>query len=313
MWVRWLPVLAVLAACRFGFDPVAPPCSEGPCLDGGGEVFEDAMVDAPRGDPSSDTDGDTVTDDVDNCISVINLAQYDEDADGYGDVCDNCPTVPNTNQANVGETNAGQAADNVGDACDPRPAQSGESITYFDPFTAATLATDWTVMSGTWTVSSGAVEQASLLSDQRIHDPAAAPGPNYVVESRITFTGFDVANVNGGIVFRMTNGNGWLCSVFHDDITSPATSLLMMWSLQSGAANFERNRIVIPEVKVGSSYRLIAGAFGSNLYCAIDSFQTGPTAPFTSNQNNSGVPGMRTNRVTGTYSNFVVYTLGGAI
>ena len=308
MWVRWLPLIAALGACRFGFEEVAQ-CAGGPCIDGG----EDPTLDAPRGDPAVDTDGDMVMDDVDNCIAVVNPTQHDEDTDGYGDVCDNCPTVANTSQANAGETNAGQAADTVGDACDPRPAFAGESITYFDPFSAATLAPDWTVMSGTWTVNGDALEQASLLSDQRIHDPAAVTGTDYVVEARITFTGFDVANVNGGIVFRMTNGNGWLCAVFHDDATMPATSLLMMWSLQSGAANFERNSVVIPEVKVGSSYRVIAGAFGSSLYCAIDSFQTGPTAPFTSNQNNSGVPGMRTNRVTGTYSNFVVYRLGGPI
>jgi hypothetical protein len=312
MWVRLLAVTAALAGCRFGFDEVTPsPCGQGPCIDAPGE---DPNLDAPRGDPSTDTDGDTVTDDVDNCISVINPAQHDEDTDGYGDVCDNCPTVLNTSQSNVGETNAGQTADSVGDACDPRPTQSGESIRYFETFAAAPLPSDWTVMTGTWTVSGDAIQQMSLLSDQRIHDPAAVGGADYIVEARITFSGFDVLNVNGGIVFRMTNGNGWLCSVFHDDSTSPAISSLSMWSLQSGAANFERNRVdLAAEVKVGSSYRLIAGASGSNLYCAIDSFQTGPSTPFTSNQNSSGVPGMRMNRVTGTYSNFVVYDIGGPI
>jgi hypothetical protein len=309
MWVRWLPtVIAVTAACRFGFDDVPPRCA-GNCLDAG----EDPTLDAPRGDPAVDSDGDGVFDDTDNCVAIVNPAQHDDDTDGYGDVCDNCPTVMNTSQTNAGELGAGQVADSVGDACDPRPAQSGESIRYFEPFAGAALATDWTVMSGTWTLSGDAVAQASLLSDQRIHDPAAVTGPDYIVEARFTYTGFDVGNVNGGVVVRMTGGNGWLCAVFRDDSVSPVMSLLMMWSLQAGAANFERNRDVIPEIKVGDSFRIIAGGYGSNLYCALDSLQTGPTAPFTSNQNNSGVPGMRTNRVTGTYSNFIVYGLGGPI
>jgi hypothetical protein len=298
MWIRWLPVVAVLGGCRFGFDELAPACSQGACLDGG----EDPTLDAPRGDPATDTDGDGVFDDTDNCIGLQNPVQHDEDADGFGDLCDNCPTVANTSQSNVGETSAGQAADTVGDACDPRPTQAGESIRYFEPFSAAALSADWTVMTGTWPMTGDAVEQASLLSDQRMHDPAAVMVPDYIVESTFTYTGFDTGNVNGGVVFRMTNNNGWLCAVFHDDSTAPTISLLMMWSLQNGAANFERNQFVIPEIKVGDSYRILAGGFGSSLYCALDSLQTGPTAPFTSNQNNTGIPGLRTNRVTGTYS-----------
>lgn len=304
-------LLAALAGCRWGFEPIAPPCPQPPCSTI--DADPNPTFDAPRGDPSTDTDGDTVFDDTDNCIAIPNLEQHDEDTDGYGDVCDNCPTVANTNQANVGETNMGATADTVGDACDPRPAQSGESIRYFEPFVGTTLPPDWTVINGTWTVNNDAVHQMSLISDQRMHDPPAVVGPDYIVESTITFSGFDVANVNGGVLFRITNDNGWLCAVFHDDGTMPATSLLMMWSIQNGAANFERNRAVLPEVKVGDRFRILTGAFGSNLYCALDSFQTGPNAPFTSNQNADGVPGLRTNRVTGSYSSFVVYGLGGPI
>jgi hypothetical protein len=137
--------------------------------------------------------------------------------------------------------------------------------------------------------------------------------PDYIVEATFTFSGLDTGNVNGGVVFRMTNDNGWLCAVFHDDTTMPVTALLMIWSLQNGAANFERNRATIAEPKVGDKFRILAGGFGSNLYCALDSFQTGPTAPFSSNQNASGIPGVRTNRVSGAYSYVVVYGLGGAI
>jgi len=47
-------------------------------------------VDAFPNDPSesSDIDGDTIGDNADNCVSVINVDQSDVDSDGLGDQCD---------------------------------------------------------------------------------------------------------------------------------------------------------------------------------------------------------------------------------
>jgi hypothetical protein len=281
-----------MACGRFGFDEV----STAPPLDA--DVF-----DAPRGMPGVDTDGDNVFDDTDNCLGMTNVDQHDEDGDGYGDACDNCPSVPNTSQAHAGDSDA------VGDACDPRPTQPGDSIVFFEPFHRPSLGTDWSVVNGAWTMGSDTVVQASLVSDQRMHEVATSITGNYIVETAVTFTGLDAANVNAGVVYRMTNDNGWLCAVFHDD----TGSLLMLWTLQNGAANFERSRATIPEVKVGDTFRLLAGAYGSDQYCAIDSLQNGTFAPFLSNKNASGIPGLRTNRTTNTYQYFVVYALGGAI
>jgi hypothetical protein len=304
-------LVIVLSACgRFGFDRV-PDCEL--CGDAG-ELEPDAapMFDAPRGMPGVDTDGDTVFDDTDNCIAIQNVTQHDEDTDGYGDVCDNCPTYSNVDQSNVREINAGAAADTVGDACDPRPTQPGESIVHLDTFEGNMLGTNWTVINGTWTVAGDAVAQPSLISDQRMHDTAAVAGNDYIVETLYTFSGFDAGNVNGGVVYRMTN-NGWLCAVFRDDSGSPTISRLMLWTIQNGAANFQRSEAVVSEPAIGSSYRIRAGAFGSNHYCALDSFQSGPNAPFTSNQNADGIGGLRTNRTTGTYAYVIVYALGGPI
>lgn len=302
-----LLVVAPLTGCgRIGFDEL-PECAAGSCT----APLDADLFDAPRGMAGVDTDGDGVNDDTDNCLSLSNPTQHDEDADGYGDVCDNCPTVANTSQANMGELTASAPADGVGDACDPRPTQPGDSIIYFEPFNEASLSSDWSIQVGTWTVGGDVATQASLLSDQRMHDVLTGVGPDYLVETKVTFTSFDTGNVNAGAVYRMTGGNGWVCSVFHDDTTTPVTSLLMLWTLQNGAANFERSRGTIPEAKVGDSFRLLAGAVGSNQYCALDSLQTGVTANFVSNKNASGVPGLRTNRTTNTYSYFLVYGLGG--
>lgn len=89
---------------------------------------------------SSDSDGDGVLDEDDNCISIPNADQTDSDADGYGDACDscsdtdhdgvctpqdNCPTVPNPGQA---DTNG----NGVGDACEahgPLSANAGPDQT----------------------------------------------------------------------------------------------------------------------------------------------------------------------------------------
>jgi CSLREA domain-containing protein len=83
---------------------------------------------------ATDTDGDGVGDDVDNCPAVSNPGQEDADGDGDGDACDNCPSLANPDQADADSDGDGNACDNcpnlansdqadldadgVGDACD---------------------------------------------------------------------------------------------------------------------------------------------------------------------------------------------------
>jgi len=63
-------------------------------------------------DTPPDTDGDGVTDDIDNCPLIPNPDQKDSDGDGVGDVCDNCPNAPNPEQFD-------RDLDGVGNACEP--------------------------------------------------------------------------------------------------------------------------------------------------------------------------------------------------
>lgn len=71
----------------------------------------------------ADTDGDSIPDMRDNCVSTANTDQLDVNENGRGDACDdfdrdgvansvdNCPNEPNRNQADVDN-------DKIGDICD---------------------------------------------------------------------------------------------------------------------------------------------------------------------------------------------------
>lgn len=66
-----------------------------------------------------DADGDSTTDQQDNCPADSNADQVDADADGAGDVCDNCPADSNADQADVD-------TDGAGDVCDDFPSDPAE-------------------------------------------------------------------------------------------------------------------------------------------------------------------------------------------
>ncbi|NIO45152.1 MAG: hypothetical protein GTN36_06415 [Candidatus Aenigmarchaeota archaeon] len=81
---------------------------------------EDNILDAIDSDYNlgSDTDGDGIVDNWDNCPYVSNLGQEDTDLDGIGDVCDNCPNDSNPDQIDTD-------LDGIGDVCDNCPNAPG--------------------------------------------------------------------------------------------------------------------------------------------------------------------------------------------
>jgi hypothetical protein len=133
----------------------------------------------------ADADGDGVTNDADNCPLVANPQQEDtteggggdgigdacdlcpdtddtnandEDGDGYFDGCDNCPFHPNPGQQDLGEESNAGVADGIGDACDPRPTEGGDSRLFYDAF-SGTLEGTWNATGGSWSVVDGALVQ----------------------------------------------------------------------------------------------------------------------------------------------------------
>ena len=98
-------------------------------------------------DAHGDTDGDGVTDDVDNCPAVANASQQDEDRDGVGRACDvetpdsdgdgvadssdNCPYEPNPTQSDVGGIGTA-GPDGLGDACQCGDVNNDGTVTSSD-------------------------------------------------------------------------------------------------------------------------------------------------------------------------------------
>ena len=62
-------------------------------------------------DVDEDSDGDGITNNLDNCPSTANADQADTDGDGIGDVCDNAPTVANANQLDTDGDGVGDVSD----------------------------------------------------------------------------------------------------------------------------------------------------------------------------------------------------------
>ncbi len=70
-------------------------------VDSDGDNVPDACDICTGNDASGDTDGDGICDDIDNCVTVVNIDQLDCDDDGQGDAC-----APDTD------------SDNIPDGCD---------------------------------------------------------------------------------------------------------------------------------------------------------------------------------------------------
>jgi len=175
---------AVLAGCYQPTFPEALPCSESrrcpagqtcrndQCVrpedlpdDAAPDAAEDAVlpsVDAGPDGPPGDRDRDGVLDPDDNCPDDPNSGQNDEDDDGVGNVCDNCPHRANPKQENMLDR---PVPDGVGDACDPNPSVSGDTIAFFDAFD--------TLDPARWQSMGGSVE----AKDGRVYvTPSAAGG-----------------------------------------------------------------------------------------------------------------------------------------
>jgi len=272
----------------------------------GGAAGSDAgIADVPTesGTPGSDVADDGTGRDG-GC--TVPTAPHDEDGDGVDDACDNCPSIPNANQADQGEIGAGLAADGVGDACDPRPNLAGEAIVLFDPLTAGMLGTAWSVYAGTWVAATDTVTETAVGSSQEIDRTDLTNQTNYLAETRFRFDSLPNLDSRMTLPFRMdTSHNGWGCAMTN-------RAVLALSTIVNGAAGETAPPTTpIAALQVGTRYRVLAGAYGSNIYCLLP--ETGERITRTSTISPMGTSGLRTHLAAATFEYILVYRLGGAL
>jgi len=194
-------------------------------------------------EPGPDRDGDTVSDEFDNCVDIPNATQTDDDDDGFGnacddcpdcapcdhgpqhdedgdsfaDDCDNCPTVKN-NQANAD-------GDDLGDDCDASATLQRRKL--FDGF--GTIDSTWARL-GPWDAVGDAA--ATVEGPHPLGYRLTRVEP--IITGQSTWTMeivFDVpaapehADSLGGYLVNQGGDAVWACTLYYD------TS---MWTLTHG-------------------------------------------------------------------------------
>jgi cysteine-rich repeat protein len=212
-------------------------------------------------DDGNNTDGDGC--DSSCNTEACNGVGHDEDSDGVDDACDNCPTIPNPDQANALEIEAGNTIDAVGDACDPRPSDAGDSIAFFDGFTGNTLSNQWSANSGVWTVSNDELNHADPLPFDLLNRVGFSSS-RAVVEMHVIVDSFGSATANLGIGVSMTNAtNGVVCTtgVFN------GAPVLRLAPLVNGAGGAPRQQQDIAD-PVGRPI-IVFALIDANTICAV--------------------------------------------
>jgi hypothetical protein len=261
-WLRasGAAVLSLLAACTQP-NPAYVGSEDG---DGGGDADAGPAADADARSPP-----DLAPDGPPTACSVTT----DEDGDGVKDACDNCPADFNPDQANVMETSAGAAADGLGDVCDPRPTQGGDSLLFFDGFASSTLDPAWTADRSAYSVAGG-----DLLFDRpgdtTPRSLQRGMGTDVLVDTRFTFVAWGSdsdpsvnQNLFIGVRGNAGSGDDVRCAARRSSSSGNETSVAYF---EYGDSSAPSTTMAAPMV-LGTPYRLTTAARGPRAECGVGS------------------------------------------
>jgi hypothetical protein len=171
------------------------------------------------------------------CWDLTNPEGCDHDLDGIDDTIDNCPTVSNPTQADLGETSGGGEADGVGDACDPRPTEGGDTLIFFSGFDEQTRDALWSSGDGndSWGYGASRMQQSNVNEVDRVLYWTLAEYERILLVTEYDSGGlalnsnecedFFGAGLVAGYHEGGTIGTGYSCMFGHD----PATSADPVW------------------------------------------------------------------------------------
>lgn len=129
-------------------------------------------------------------------------ADHDEDGDGVVDDCDNCPAAENAAQLDTTERAQMALPDGVGDACDRRPALSGDKL-------AALFTFEDAAQLDAWNGSGFAIDADAMHAVEgvpaRISIRRGAQGDGLIVAARIESVTW---SASGGSIEIALDGDG---------------------------------------------------------------------------------------------------------
>jgi hypothetical protein len=293
--MRSLLALLGLAAC--GFEP-------GAVVSADAAIQADANIDTPS--TAGDTDGDSITDDVDNCPAIGNTNQRNHDGDPRGDACDLCPGLASAVDPDVDN-------DGVGDDCDPRPSVGGDAFVLFEGFYDASSISSWT-SSGPWTVSQGRLVQSA---DNRDYDfmrpPLSSPLARHAImtSARLDDIGQPSGEykpsvaVGGGI----TAGSGYFCAL--RDSGGKVLTVLGYWFDLDQAQSASDDDPWPGTFAVGSEITLFGRIVGDANICTGSQGVTSPLPVDEIHGPTTGVVEVSTSRMAASFDYVFVVSVGG--
>jgi len=231
----------------------------------------------------------------------------DEDGDLLPDHCDNCPTVPNVDQLNIKEINATNLPDSVGDACDPRPTLSGDSILFFDGF-SEDLAPEWHAVEQGWSTSAGKLFEAGAR-DISLIERADVPLEDFLLHTRGRFEVVQVGKDHEiSVMFKTPAPINWGCTL-SDGVNSDTFELESYDDQGDFLAQYEE--VSIEDLSAGP-HDLKLTLVGGQMVCEYPDEPAAVTRIFPSEPIPMGI-GLRTDGGSYSFDWVIIYGLGGPL